>query len=65
METIFRRMHFKPLVFGKIGEMSSNVTDLVEMAVEYGVEHLERSMAAMRVDTVRLALRRRYKSHSA
>jgi hypothetical protein len=30
------------------------------MAVEYGVEHLGRSMAATTVDGVRIALRRRY-----
>ncbi len=42
--------------------MSSNVVGLVETAVEYGVEHLGRNMAAATVDTVRTTLRRRYKT---
>ncbi len=33
------------------------------MAVEYGVEHLGKSMAATTVDGVRIALRRRYRTH--
>jgi len=40
--------------------MSSNVVNLVETAVEYGMEHLGRNMAATTVDTVRITLRRRY-----
>ena len=43
--------------------MSSNVVSLVKTAAEYGVEHLGRNMAATSVDTVRAALRRRYKTH--
>ena len=39
LEGIFRRLDFKPLVFGTFGEMSSNVKEVVNMAVEYGVEH--------------------------
>jgi len=31
-----------------------------EMAVEYGVEHLGRTMAATVVDAARMALKRRY-----
>ena len=60
LETIFGQIVFKPLVFGSFGEMSSNVVQLVETAVEYGVEHLGRNMAATTVETVRNALRRRY-----
>ena len=60
IESIFMQIVFKPLVFGTFGEMSSNVVGLVETAVEYGVEHLDRNMAATTVDTVRTALRRRY-----
>jgi hypothetical protein len=51
---------FKPLVFEPFGDMSSNVVQLVENAVEYGVEHLGRNMATTAVGTVRTALRRRY-----
>ena len=47
-------------MFGSFGEMSSNVVSLVETAVENGVEHLGRNMAATTVDTVRAALRKRY-----
>ena len=60
MESIFRQIVFKPLVFGSFGEMSSNVVALVETAVKYGVEHLGWNMAATTVDTVRTSLRRRY-----
>ena len=40
LETIFRHTNFKGLVFGTFGEMSSNVLDLVALAVDYGTEHL-------------------------
>jgi hypothetical protein len=60
LENLFRRLDFKPLVFGTFGEMSSNVKEVVNMAVEYEVEHLDRTMAATTVDGVRIALRRRY-----
>jgi hypothetical protein len=40
--------------------MSSNVKDFVEMAVEYGVEHLGSCMTASTPDVLRVALRRRY-----
>jgi len=63
LESLFMRLDFKPLVFGTFGEMSSNVKEVVNMAVEYGVEHLERTMAATTVDGVRTALRRRYRTH--
>ena len=62
MENLFRRLDFKPLVFGTFGEMSSNVKEVVNMAVEYGVEHLGRSMAATTVDGVVTALRRLYRT---
>ncbi len=48
------------MVFGSLGEMSSNGRELIETAVEYEVEHLGRNMAATTVDTVKSALRRRY-----
>ena len=63
LESIFRQIVFKPLVFGSFGEMSSNVVQLVEIVVEYGVEHFGRNMAATTVDTVRTALRMRYMTH--
>jgi hypothetical protein len=50
LESIFRRMDFIPLVFGTFGESSSNVKAVMEMAVEYGVKHLGRTMAATTVD---------------
>jgi hypothetical protein len=40
--------------------MSSNVKDFVEVAAEYGVEHLGVSMAAMTPYVVKMALRRKY-----
>ena len=43
--------------------MSSNVKDFVEMAVDYGVEHLGTCMPASTPDVLRVALRRRYKAH--
>ncbi len=60
LESLVRRLDFKPFVFGTVGEMSSNAKEVVDMAVEYGVEHLGRTMAATTVDGVRTALRRRY-----
>ena len=62
MESLFRRLDFKPLVFGTFREMSSNVKEVVDMAVDYGVEHLGRTMAATTVDGVKTTLRRRYKT---
>ena len=61
LESLFRRMDFKPLVFGTFGECSTNVKDVIGMAVEYGVEHLGRTMAATTVVGARTALRRRYR----
>jgi len=40
LEGLFKRLDFKPLVFGTFGEMSSNVKEVVHMAAEYGGEHL-------------------------
>jgi len=62
LEGIFRKLDFKPLVFRTFGEISSNVKVVVDMAVEYGVEHLERTMAATTVDGVRSALKRCFKT---
>ncbi len=50
LESLFRRMDFKSLIYGTFGEMSSNVKEVVNMAVEYGVEHLGETMAATTVD---------------
>jgi hypothetical protein len=55
-------LDFEHQVFGEFAEMSSNVNDVVDMAVEYGVEHLGRTMAATTVDGVTTALKRRYKT---
>ena len=63
LEGLFKRLDFKPLVFGTFREMSSNVKEVVNMAVKYGVEHLGRTMAAKTVDGVRTTLRRRYRTH--
>jgi hypothetical protein len=60
LENVFKRLDFKPLVFGTFGEMSANVKEVVNMAVEYGVEHLGRTIAATTVDGVKTALRRRF-----
>jgi hypothetical protein len=50
------------MVFGTFAEMSPNVKDFVDMAVEYGLEHLGTSMAASTPDVLRVALRRRYRA---
>ena len=65
LEIIFRQVVFTSLVFGTFGEMSSNVAALVETIVEYGVDHLGRNMATTTVETVRTALRRRYRVQSS
>ncbi len=65
LEAIFKTLDFKPLVFGTFAEASSNVDEFVELAVEYGVEHLGRTMAATSVDSVKAALRRRYTTQLA
>jgi hypothetical protein len=63
LEAIFIQLNFKALVFGTFGEMSLNVGELVETAVEYGMKHLGRNMAATTVEMVKVALLRRYKAH--
>ena len=60
MEVILRELDFKPLVFGTFAEMSSNVKDFVEMAVEYGVEHLGSCMSTSTPEVLRVATRRRF-----
>ena len=59
LEVNFRQMDFKPLVFGTFAEISNNVRDFIETPVEYGMEHLRRTMAVATVDAVRMTLRRR------
>ena len=62
LEMNFIQIVFQLLVFGTFGETSSNVRELVEIAVEYGAEHLGRSMAASTIDMVKVTLRRRYRT---
>ena len=62
LETIFRQIVFKPLIFETFGETSSNVRELVEIAAEYGAEHLGRNMTAPTIDMARATLRRRYRT---
>jgi len=38
------------------------VSEFVELAVEYGVEHIGRTMAATSVEAIRATLRRRYRT---
>jgi hypothetical protein len=40
LESLFRQMNFRPLVYGSFGECNSNVKAVIEMAIEYGVGHL-------------------------
>ena len=40
LEVIFKQLDFKPLVFGTFAESSINVRNVIETAVEYGVEHM-------------------------
>ncbi len=63
MEANFKTLDFKPLVFGTFAEASTNVGEFVELAVEYGVEHLGRTMAATSVESLKAALR--YKTQLA
>jgi hypothetical protein len=53
LETILKQISFKAFVFGTFRETSSSVGKLVETAMVYEVEHLERNMAATHVDTIR------------
>ncbi len=43
-------MDLEPLVFGTFEEMSSSMKAFLEIAVNYGVGHFEKFMAAMKVD---------------
>ena len=45
--------------------MSSNVLDLVALAVDYGTEHLGRSIAASDIDVIRATIRRRFMARIA
>jgi hypothetical protein len=36
LESIFRQLDFKPMLFGTFREMSSNVKDFVDLDVDYG-----------------------------
>jgi len=65
LEPIFRQLDFKPLVFGTFAESITNVREFINTAVDYGVEHTGRTIAATTVDAVRMALRRRYRTHLA
>jgi hypothetical protein len=65
LEAIFKTVDFQPLVFGTFAEASTNVGKFVELVREYGVEHLGRTITATLVDSVKAALRRRYKTHLA
>ena len=38
------------------------MSEFVELAVEYGVEHIGRTMAATSVEAIRATLRRRYRT---
>ncbi len=60
LESLFRQIDFKPLVFGTFGECSTSVKEVLNIAVEYGVGHLGKSMAATTVDAFKMALRRRF-----
>jgi len=65
LKAIFRQLDFKPLVFGTFAESSNNVREFIDTAVEYGVEHMGRTIAATTVDAVRIALKRRYRTQLA
>ncbi len=51
------------MVFGTFGEMSSNVKYFINLALDYGAEHLRKFMVASTMDTTRQALKRRYITH--
>jgi hypothetical protein len=40
------------MVFGTFGEMSFNVKDFVDLAVDYRAEHFGKSMAASTMDII-------------
>ena len=59
MEAIFRQLDFKSPLFEMFAEVSNNVREFLETALEYGADHLRRIIAATTEDAVRMALRRR------
>jgi hypothetical protein len=61
-ETVFKQMDFKPMVFGSFGEMSKSIKEYIELAVDYGAEHLGKTMAATTVEVVKGASRRLYRA---
>ena len=65
MEAIFRTLDFKPRVFGTFAVAITNVGEFAELAVEYGVERMGRNMAATTVESIKAALRRRFKTQLA
>jgi len=58
-------MDFKPLVFGSLGETSSNAKEYTKLALDYGAERLGQTMAATTLEVVKTALRRKYMIESA
>ena len=52
-------------MFGTFAESNTNVREFIDTAVEYGVEHMGRKIAPTAVDAVRIALRRKYRTHLA
>ena len=53
------------MVFGTFAEGSTDVGECVELAMEYGVEHMGKTMAATSVESAKASLRRRYKTQLA
>jgi len=58
-------LDFKPLVFGTFVESITNVREFIDTAVEYGVEHIGRTIVATTVDAARMAPKRRYRTQLA
>ena len=50
LEAIFKTLDFTLLVFWTFAEASTNVGEFVVLAVEYGVEHMGKTMAATSVE---------------
>jgi hypothetical protein len=42
--------------------MSTNVKDYIELAVDYGAEHMGRTMACTTMEAMETTLRRRFRS---
>jgi hypothetical protein len=62
LETLFRQLDFKPMGFFTFGKMSYNVKDFIDLAVDYGAEHLGLTTETSSMDTIHQALKRRYKA---